>query len=74
MSEPTKQQMGDGQDNYGQAAKQARNAAKNIGKNFTKEAGQTVARDAAAKGAKATINVAASTVKAGVAVAKQLLR
>ena len=32
MSEPTKQQMGDGQDNYGQAAKQARNAAKNIGK------------------------------------------
>ena len=66
MSEPTKQQMGDGQDNYGQAAKQARNAAKNIGKNFTKEAGQTVAKQAAAKGAEATVNAAASTVKAGV--------
>ena len=66
MSEPTKQQMGDGQDNYGQAAKQARNAAKNIGKNLTKEAGQTVAKQAAAKGAEATVNAAASTVKAGV--------
>ena len=39
MADPGKQQMGDGQDNYGQAAKQARNAAKNIGKNAGKEAG-----------------------------------
>ncbi len=66
MAEPGKQQIGDGQDNYGQAAKQARNAAKNIGKNATKEAGKNAVKQAAAKGAEATVNSAAATVKAGV--------
>ena len=42
MAEPGKQQMGDGQDNYGQAAKQARNAAKNIGKNANKATSATL--------------------------------
>ena len=69
MAEPGKQQMGDGQDNYGQAAKQARNAAKNIGKNAGKEAGKQAAKQAAAKGAEATFNSAA-TVKAGVETGK----
>ena len=32
MAEPGKQQMGDGRDNYGQAAKETSKAAKNIGK------------------------------------------
>jgi len=58
MSEPAKQQMGDGQDNFGQAAGKAAQAAKQA----TKEA----AKQAAAKGAEATANAAASTVKAGV--------
>lgn len=58
MSEPAKQQMGDGRDNFGQAAGKAAQAAKQA----TKEA----AKQAAAKGAEATANAAASTVKAGV--------
>lgn len=70
MAEPGKQQIGDGQDNYGQAAKQARNAAKNIGKNAGKEAGKQAAKQAAAKGAEATVNSAAATVKAGVETGK----
>ena len=70
MAEPGKQQMGDGQDNYGHAAKQARNAAKNIGKNAGKEAGKQAAKQAAAKGAEATVNSAAATVKAGVETGK----
>ena len=70
MAEPGKQQMGDGQDNYGQAAKQARNAAKNIGKNAGKEAGKQAAKQAAAKGAEATVNSAAATIKAGVETGK----
>ena len=70
MAEPGKQQMGDGQDNYGQAAKQARDAAKNIGKNAGKEAGKQAAKRAAAKGAEAAVNSAAATVKAGVETGK----
>ena len=50
MAEPEKQQIGDGSDNYGQAAGQMAKAAK-----------QT-----AAKGAEATANAAAATVKASV--------
>lgn len=56
MSEQ-KQQTGDGQDNYGQAAKQTANALKQIGKN--------TAQTAAKKGAEATVNAATATVKAG---------
>ena len=57
-AEQNKQQIGDGSDNYGQAAGQMAKAAK--------QAGQTAAKQAAAKGAEATANAAAATVKAGV--------
>lgn len=57
MSEPTRQQIGDGSDNYGQAAGQMAKAVK--------QAGQETAKQAAAKGAEATANAAAATVKAG---------
>ncbi len=58
MSEQTKQQIGDGSDNFGQAAGQMTKAIK--------QSGQEAAKQAAANGAKATANVAATTVKAGV--------
>ncbi len=58
--EPTKQQTGDGADNYGNAAKQMAQAAKNTGKTVK----------AATDGAKATVNAAASTVKGGAKVGK----
>lgn len=58
MAEPDKQQIGDGSDNYGQAAGQMANAAR--------QAGQEAAKQAAAKGAEATANAAAATVKASV--------
>ena len=58
MAEPDKQQIGDGSDNYGQAAGQMAKAAR--------QAGQEAAKQAAAKGAEATANVAAATVKASV--------
>lgn len=58
MSEPAKQQIGDGQDNFGQAAGKAAQAAKHIS--------QEAAKQAAAKGAEATANAAAATVQAGV--------
>ena len=48
MSEPAKQQLGDGQDNFGQAAGKAAQAAKQLSK---EAAQQTVA-----KGAEATAN------------------
>ncbi|MGM9602584.1 MAG: NlpC/P60 family protein [Faecousia sp.] len=57
MSEPTKQQIGDGQDNYSQAVSQMARAAK--------QAGQETAGQAAKKGAEAAANAAAATVKAG---------
>ncbi len=62
MSEPMKQQTGDGKDNYGQAAKHMANAAK--------QAGKQTAQKAAAKGAEATINAATATVKAGATAGK----
>ena len=46
MAEPEKQQIGDGSDNYGQAAGQMAKAAK--------QAGQEAAKQTAAKGAEAT--------------------
>ncbi len=61
VSEQTKQQVGDGKDNYGQAAKNISKAAKGIGK---------AAANTAKEGAKATANVAAQTVKAGVKTGK----
>ncbi len=61
MAEPDKQQIGDGHDNYGQAAQQAAKAAKQAAK-----AAATKGAEAAAKGAEATANAAAATVHAGV--------
>lgn len=58
MAEPNNQQLGDGQDNYAQAAQKAGEAAKQIGK--------STAEQAAAKGAEATANAAAHTVQASV--------
>lgn len=58
MSEPTKQQIGDGSDNYSHAAGQMAQAAK--------QASQNAAKQAAARGAEATVSAAAATVKAGV--------
>ncbi len=58
LAEPTKQQIGDGQDNFGQAASQAMKAAKQVS--------QEAAKQAAVKGAEATANAAAATVQAGV--------
>lgn len=58
MAEPTKQQIGDGSDNYGQAASQMAKAAK--------QAGQEAAKQAASIGAEATANAAAATVQASV--------
>lgn len=58
MSEPQKNQIGDGHDNYAGAAKQMATAAKEVSK--------AAAKTAATEGAKATANAAAATVKAGV--------
>lgn len=57
MAQSDRQQIGDGNDNYGQAAGQMAKAAK--------QAGQETAKQATAKGAEATVNAAAATVKAG---------
>ena len=58
MAEPDKQQLGEGQDNFGQAAGQAAKAAKQF------------SQQAAMKGAEATANAAAATVQAGVQTGK----
>lgn len=58
MAEPDKRQVGDGSDNYGQAASQMAKAAKQVG--------QEAAKQAASKGVEAGANAAAATVKAGV--------
>ena len=58
MAEPAKQQFGDGQDNFGQAAGQAAKAAR--------EASKQAAANTAAKGAEAAANAAAASVQAGV--------
>lgn len=62
MSEPNKQQIGDGSDNYGNAAKQGANAIKKAGKNAAKES--------AKKGAEATGRAAVNTVKVGAKTGK----
>ena len=58
MAEPSKQQIGDGSDNYGQAAGQMAKAAR--------QAGQEAVKQTVAKGAEQAANVAAATVKASV--------
>lgn len=66
MAEPDKRQIGDGSDNYGEAAKQMAKAAK--------EAGKETAKQAAVKGAEAGANAAAATVQAGVEGGKAVAR
>ena len=56
MAEQNKTQMGDGADNYGQAAGQMAKAAKQLG--------QKAAKQAAAKGVEATANAATAAVQA----------
>lgn len=58
MAEQNKTQMGDGADNYGQAAGQMAKAAKQLG--------QEAAKQAAAKGVEATANAATAAVQASV--------
>ena len=62
MAEVDKQQIGEGSDSYGSAA---RNAGKAI-----RQAGQNAAKESAKKGAEAAANAAAHTVKAGAKVGK----
>ena len=62
MAEPEKDQIGDGQDNFGQAAGKAIQAAKQIS--------HDAAAEAAVKGAEATANAAAAVVQAGAASGK----
>ena len=62
--EPTKQQVGEGSDNYGNAAKQMAKAAKTAGKTAK----------AATDSVRATANAAASTVNAGVKAGKAVDR
>ena len=69
MAEPGKQQMGDGQDNYGKAASEAQKAGKNIGKGI-KNAGKKTAKAIGKQGAEATARTAAVTVKAGAEAGK----
>ena len=67
MAQPDKQQIGDGGDNMANAARQAQNAAKQIGK-----AGAQKAAGAAAKaGAEATANAAAASVNAAASAGSQ---
>ena len=63
MSEQTKQQVGDGKDNYGQAAKNMAKAAKKTGK---------AVANTAKEGAKASANAAAQTVRAGAKTGKAI--
>lgn len=58
MAEPDKRQVGEGSDNYGEAAKQMANAAKQVGKESAKQA--------AAAGTKAVANASAAVVQASV--------
>ena len=58
MAEPDKRQVGEGADNYGEAAKQMANAAKQVGKESAKQA--------AAAGTKAVANASAAVVQASV--------
>ena len=62
MAEPDKQQIGDGNDNFADAARKSAEAAKQIS--------QAAAQKAAATGATATANAAAATVEASVSTGK----
>jgi cell wall-associated NlpC family hydrolase len=65
MSEQDKKHIGDGSDNYADAARKTADAIKHAGQS-TVQKSAAAAGEAAAKGAEATANAAAATVKAGV--------
>ena len=66
MAEEEKQQVGDGADNYGQAASQMAKAVGQSGQAAAKQAGKEAAKQAAKAGAEATANTSAAVVQAGV--------
>lgn len=66
MAEEEKQQVGDGADNYGQAASQMAKAAGQSGQAAVKQTGKEAAKQAAKAGAEATANTSAAVVQAGV--------
>lgn len=66
MAEEEKQQVGDGADNYGQAASQMAKAAGQSGQAAAKQAGKEAAKQAAKAGAEANANTSAAVVQAGV--------
>lgn len=66
MAEEEKQQVGDGADNYGQAASQMARAAGQSGQAAAKQAGAEAAKQAAKAGAEATANTSAAVVQASV--------
>lgn len=66
MAEEEKQQVGDGADNYGQAASQMAKAAGQSGQAAAKQTGKEAAKQAAKAGAEATANTSAAVVQAGV--------
>lgn len=62
MADSDNKQFGEGQDSYGNAAKQAAKAAKQIGQRASEKTAQ--------KGAEAAFNAATNTVKAGIKTGK----
>lgn len=66
MAEEEKQQVGDGADNYGQAASQMAKAAGGSGQAAAKQAGKEAAKQAAKAGAETVANTSAAVVQAGV--------
>lgn len=63
MAEPDKRQIGDGQDNYGQAIQQLTNASKQFGQRAAEQTAQR-ATEAAANAAAASVQVGVETGKA----------
>ena len=73
MSEPGKQQIGDGRDNYGQAARETSKAAKNIAKGMkdaSKEVSKNLAGQAVFQGTDAAVKTTSVMSKAGVEAGK----
>lgn len=66
MAEEEKQQVGDGADNYGQAASQMAKAAGGSGQAAAKQTGKEAAKQAAKAGAETVANTSAAVVQAGV--------
>ena len=65
MAEPDKRQLGDGSDNYGEAAKQIARAAKEARNESAKQAAAATTVQASVEGGKAAAELAAGTAAAG---------